>query len=84
MAIGLLRPLGHYTNIKPLNDFELAALEELAALPKDRLRVRELFIASALQHEGTAGQLGRRLEESVIAAVGCRGLRSRILGSRRK
>jgi predicted Ser/Thr protein kinase len=79
-AVGLLRPLGHYTDVKPLNDFELDALDELASLPEERDRVRILFIARALEHEGTTGQLGRRLEEALIAAVSLRSdLRARVL-----
>jgi hypothetical protein len=72
LAVGLLRPLGHLKGEKPLNDFEVDALEELASLPRERDRVRVLFIARALENLGTAGQLGRRLEESLVAAVGLR------------
>jgi hypothetical protein len=80
LALGLLRPLGHFENEVALNDFELDALEELASLPHDRDRVRLLFIEQALETEGRAGQLNRRLHEAVIAAVGLRrDLREKVL-----
>jgi tRNA A-37 threonylcarbamoyl transferase component Bud32 len=69
LAEGLLRPLGHLKD-EPFNEFELAALEELASLPVERNRVRLLFIERALEREVTAGQLDRRLEQAVQAAVG--------------
>jgi hypothetical protein len=72
MAVGLLRPLGHVQYERPLNDVELEALEELAGLRKKHDRVRVLFIRLALNKQATARQLGRRLEESLIAAVGFR------------
>ncbi len=72
LAVGLLRPLGHFKHEIALNDFELEAVEELASLPRERDRVRRLFLTRALEKPGTAGQLGRRLEEAVIAAVGLR------------
>jgi tRNA A-37 threonylcarbamoyl transferase component Bud32 len=72
LAVGLLRPLGHFTDEARLNDFELEALEELASLPRERDPVRLLFVERALETEGTIGQLDRRLEEAVIAAVGLR------------
>jgi serine/threonine protein kinase len=80
LAIGLLRPLGHFEAEPVLNDFELAALEELASLDPTRDRVRVLFIARALDSPVTAAQLGRRLEEALIAAAGLRqGLRKELM-----
>jgi hypothetical protein len=72
LAVGLMRPLGHEAKAGPLNDIELEALEELARLPKERDRVRVLFIRRALEKPGTARQLDRRLEEALIATVGLR------------
>src|SRR5262249_50682654 len=72
LAVGLLRPLGHVEGKPQLNDFELDALEELAALPPERDRVRLLFLEKALEKDDTAGQLNRRLEEALIAVVGLR------------
>jgi hypothetical protein len=72
LALGLLRPLGHFQDEKRLNDFELDTLEELASIPPERDRVRLLFFDKALSGEARAGQLERRLEEAVIAAVGLR------------
>jgi tRNA A-37 threonylcarbamoyl transferase component Bud32 len=72
LALGLLRPLGHFQDEAALNDFELDALEELASLPRERDRVRLLFIAMALSSEGRAGQLERRMEQCLVAATGLR------------
>jgi tRNA A-37 threonylcarbamoyl transferase component Bud32 len=71
LAVGLLRPVGHLKG-GSLNDFERDALEELACLPRQRDRVRVLFLARALEKPETAGQLGRRLESALIAAVALR------------
>jgi tRNA A-37 threonylcarbamoyl transferase component Bud32 len=80
LAVGLLRPLGHLTTEKVLNPFELDALEYLAGLPRERDRVRMLFLNQALRAPDTTGQLGRRLEEALIAAVGLRAdLRAQVM-----
>jgi tRNA A-37 threonylcarbamoyl transferase component Bud32 len=80
LARGLLRPLGHSKSRIALNVFELDALEELAGLPRDRDRVRLLFIRRSLEQPGTAEQMGRRLEESVTAAIGLRpDLRQKVM-----
>jgi hypothetical protein len=80
LAVGLLRPLGHLTTEKVLNPFELDALEYLASLPRERDRVRVLFLDRALRAPGTTGQLDRRLEEALIAAVGLRSdLREQVM-----
>jgi hypothetical protein len=72
LAVGFLRSLGHFKEEEQLNDFELAALTELASLPLENDRVRVLFIQKALEKPETAGQFGRRLEEALVAAVGLR------------
>jgi hypothetical protein len=80
LAVGFLRPLGHSRDQAPLGAVELEALGELACWPRRDEQVRLLFVSRALEKPGTAGQLGRRLEESVIAAVGLRqDLRERVI-----
>jgi serine/threonine protein kinase len=77
LADGLLRPLGH-TSDSPLEN-ELAVLWDLATLPKERDRVRLLFIDRALDRVKTAGQLERRAAYASHAAVGLDGARRRRL-----
>src|SRR5262249_21870418 len=85
LAVGLLRPLGHAADRKELNDFELEAMKELASLPRGRERVRLLFLEKALDQPGTRGQLGRRLEVAVHAAVGLNDeLRGQVLAVLRR
>jgi hypothetical protein len=72
LAIGLLRTLGHFKKETALNDFELEALEDLASLPGEQDLVRIRFLVRALEKPERSAQLGLRLEESVIAAVGLR------------
>ncbi len=70
LAAGLLRPLGHAQAFDRLNDFELRALADLATVPRDFDGVRLLIFEHALQRPETAGQLERRLEPILIAAIG--------------
>src|SRR5262245_15196044 len=70
LAAGLLRPLGHSNSYDRLNDFEMKALADLATLPRVWDRVRVLLIDQALQSPTTAGQLERRLEPILNAALG--------------
>src|SRR5262249_54048591 len=78
LADGLRRALGNFDEERGLhrtaglNDFEREALEELAALPRQRDRVRALFVARALGQDIKARQLGRRLDEVTVAAVALR------------
>src|SRR5262249_27040648 len=73
---GLLRPIGPDDNDP--NDFELAALLDLASLPAE---LRLLFIERALASRVTAGQLSRRMAIAVHAAV---GLDRRLRGEARR
>jgi serine/threonine-protein kinase len=82
LADGFLRPLGGIGPSSSLSQNELDALEELAGLPKDRDRVRLQFFLRALERSRKADQLGQRLEEATIAAIGLRSdLREIILQS---
>src|SRR5262249_15067720 len=85
MAVGLLRPFDHmerisginsitgiplFNPINPINPTEQEALEELASLPRERERVRILFVARALGRASTSLQLENRLAQGLQAAVG--------------
>jgi len=77
LADGLLRPQGTFENpfqmhgaMKTLSVFEWQALVDLASLPPAQARVRLLFVEQTLRNESKAGQLGRRLEVALQAAVG--------------
>jgi hypothetical protein len=69
LADGLLRPQG-IAYREHMNLFEWQALVDLASLPAEQARVRPLFVEQALANERKAGQLGRRLNVALHAAVG--------------
>jgi hypothetical protein len=68
LADGLLRPQGIAG--EGVNVFEWQALTDLASLPREQARVRLLLVEQALGNEIKAGQLRRRLEPALQAAVG--------------
>jgi hypothetical protein len=80
LAEGLLRPLGITRRGERVSVFEWQALADLALVPPEQARVRLLFIEQALGNERKAGQLGRRLEPALQAAVGtCAEVRWRVI-----
>jgi hypothetical protein len=62
----LLRPLGRKSG--ELEPAEIEALEKLASLSRDRIRLR--FLEEGLRRPGTAARLGLRADHVIQAAVG--------------